>query len=97
MMERMTMDRRRLEHAYFRYAMLNVAGWYKGFAVKNVLFTSDQAGRILLEFTPLYLRVFYRNYSGMSQHKYINKFICMAVYICRAQVFKGRMWECTGD
>ena len=43
MMERMKMDRRRLEHAHFCYAMLNVAGWYKGFAVKNVLFTSDQA------------------------------------------------------
>ena len=43
MMESMKMDRRRLEHAHFCYAMLNVAGWYKGFAVKNVLFTSDQA------------------------------------------------------
>ena len=75
------MDRRRLEHAHFRYAMLDVAGWYKGFAVKNVLFTSDQAERTLLEFTPLYLKAFYENYSGMLQHEYINKVICMAVYI----------------
>jgi len=66
MMERMKMDRRRLEHAHFHYAMLNVAGWYKGFNIKKVLFTSDQAERTLLEFTPLYLKAFYENYSGMS-------------------------------
>lgn len=60
----MKMDRRRLERAHFHYAMLNVVEWYKGFAVKKVPFTSDQAERTLLEITPLYLKAFYKNYSG---------------------------------
>ena len=77
-MERMKMDRRRLEHAHFRYAMLNVAEWYQGFA--KILFTPDQAERTLLEFTPLYLKAFYENYSGKYIHMYINNL--MHGYIC---------------
>ena len=64
--ERMKMDRRRLEHAHFRYAMLTVAQWYPGtFNVNKVLFTCDQSETTLTEFTPLYLKAFYEKYSGV--------------------------------
>jgi len=59
------MDRRRLEHAHMRYAMLNVAKWYQGaFQIKSISFSSDQSQTTLLELTPLYLKAFYEQYSG---------------------------------
>ena len=67
MVERIKIDRRRLEHAHFRYAILKVTKWYRDLAITKVLFTSDQAEGTLLEFTPLYLKAFYENYSGMLQ------------------------------
>jgi len=64
--ERMKMDRRRLEHAHFRYAMLTVAQWYPGtFNVNKVLFTCDQSETTLTKFTLLYLKAFYEKYSGV--------------------------------
>ena len=98
MIERMKMDRRRLEHAHFRYAMLNVAEWYKGIAVKKILFTSDQSERTLLEFTPLYMKAFYENYSGKCiLCIYVSTKLCMAAFIYRAQMLKDRMWKCIGN
>jgi len=60
----MKMDRRRLEHAHIRYAVLNVAEWYHNFDVKKILFTSDQSEKTLQEFTPLYMKAFYEMYSS---------------------------------
>ena len=63
------MDRRRLEHAHMHYAMLNVAKWYEGsFKIKSILFSSDQSQTTLSEFTPLYLKAFYEQYSGKPQN-----------------------------
>jgi len=63
------MDRRRLEHAHMRYAMLNVAKWHEGsFDAKNITFSSDQSQTTLLEFTPLYLKAFYELYSGKPRN-----------------------------
>ena len=60
----MNIDRRRLEHAHIRYAILNVAEWYCNFNVKSITFTSDQAETTLQEFTPLYAKAFYELYSS---------------------------------
>ena len=62
----MKMDRRRLEHAHVRFAMLNVAQWYKeSFEGVDIIFWLDQSDSTLLEFTPLYQAAFYKKYSGM--------------------------------
>ena len=60
------MDRRRLEHAHVRFALLNVTQWYKeSFIGVSIMFSSDQSEATLLEFTPLYQAAFYKKYSGM--------------------------------
>jgi len=68
------MDRRRLEHAHIRYAILNVAEWYQNFEVKNILFTPDQAETTLNEFTPLYTKAFYELYS--SKQEFLHRAVC---------------------
>lgn len=59
---RLKLDRRRLETAHFRYAMLVVASWYPT-DLPMPTFGSD-IGMTLLEFTPLYHKAFHSNYSG---------------------------------
>ena len=64
-MERIKMDRRRLENAHIRYAILTISKWYPDhFSCNNIAFTSDTAST-LLEFTPLYQEIFHQTYSGI--------------------------------
>ena len=50
------------------YAMHNVAKWCEGsFEIKNILFSSDQSQTTLSQFTPLYLKAFYQQYSSKLQ------------------------------
>ena len=65
-MKRLKMDRRRLECAHFRYAMLKVAQFYSDdLDINKLVFTFDSLD-MLLEFTPLYQQLFYRKYSGIG-------------------------------
>ena len=61
---RLRMDRRRLECAHVRYAMLRVVQWYPyDLITSKVLFHSNPS-LTLLEFTPLFQALFHRTYSG---------------------------------
>ena len=61
---RLRMDRRRLECAHIRYAMLRVVQWYTyDLITSKVLFHSNPS-LTLLEFTPLFQALFHHTYSG---------------------------------
>lgn len=61
---RLRMDRRRLECAHVRYAMLRVVQWYPcDLNTSKILFHSNPT-LTLLEFTPLFQALFHRTYSG---------------------------------
>lgn len=59
---RCKLDRRRLEAAHFRYAILNVLSWYPD-TIKRITFSSDLK-ETLLQFFPVYQRAFHVKYSG---------------------------------
>lgn len=65
--DRQKLDRRRLETAHFRYAMLVVAMWYPSDIGSEVKFAPD-INETLLEFTPLYHLAFHRTHSGLWAH-----------------------------
>ena len=58
------MDRRRLESAHIRYAMLRVTQWYPDdLSVAQLVFHSNPS-LTLLEFTPIFQKLFHGTYSG---------------------------------
>jgi len=62
------MDRRRLESAHIRFAMLKVAQWYPDdIDIAKIIFHNNPSST-LLEFTPIFQKLFHRVYSGMSVH-----------------------------
>lgn len=65
LVERERLDRRRLEAAHFKYAILNVTTWYPSDLSSEVIFSPDLQPT-LLEFTPLYQQAFHKKYSGMN-------------------------------
>lgn len=72
---RQRLDRRRLETAHFRYALLVVASWYSA-DIPMPKFLPD-LNLTLLEFTPLYHKAFHSHYSGLSCPK-----LCMLLCYC---------------
>lgn len=58
--ERIKMDRRRLEQAHFRYVALNVARWYREYT----MFQFSDDATTLAELTTVYSQVFHDTYSG---------------------------------
>lgn len=60
---RVRLDRRRLEAAHFKYAVLHVASWYPGDIEREVMFSPD-LHQTLLEFTPGFQQAFHKKYSG---------------------------------
>jgi len=61
---RLRMDRRRLECAHIRYAILRTVQWYHDdIQIANITFHSNPT-QTLLEFTPIFQKLFHHNYSG---------------------------------
>ena len=61
--ERVRLDRRRLEAAHFKYAMLNVTSWYPD-DIKSVPIFSPNMDQIMAEFISVYQQAFHKKYSG---------------------------------
>ena len=64
-MERKRLDRRRLEAAHFKFAVLCVTSWYSCDIKQSPVFSSDHQ-QDLLKFTPIYQEAFHKKYSGMT-------------------------------
>ena len=64
---RQCMDRRRLEDAFFQYALLRVAVWYPSQVCIQQLQLHDGLSKTLLEITPLFHKAFIQEYAGMSK------------------------------
>ena len=71
-LERSKLDRRRLEAAHFKYAVLSVASWYPGDIDTAVSFSPDLHST-LLEFTPRFQQAFHKKYSGTYIYMYVKK------------------------
>ena len=70
--ERSQMDRRRLECAHIRYAILKVVQWYsRDLNVEKISFHNNPSST-LLEFTPIYQKLFHHKYSGIYVARYIH-------------------------
>ena len=68
---RLRMDRRRLESAHIRYAILRVIQSYPDqLSVASTVFHSNTSAT-LLEFTPTFQRLFHEKYSGENSIIYI--------------------------
>ena len=61
---RQLLDRRRLETAHFKYAILVVANWY-GINLTTKLQFSPDLNETLQEFTPFYHELFHQHYAGL--------------------------------
>lgn len=81
--KRLKMDKRRLEDAHFCFAMLNIVQWYSDdLDITEIIFSSDMS-KTLLQFTPIFQKLFYSKYSG-------NSYICVikparyvpCMYVC---------------
>ena len=60
---RLKLDRRRLEGAHFKYAVLNVVLWYVTEIGTEIIFTPN-LNETLLQFFPKYQNAFHKQYSG---------------------------------
>ena len=61
---RLKLDRRRLEAAHFKYAILKITCWYADKMESKVIFSPD-LNETLLQFIPLYQHLFHTKYSGI--------------------------------
>ena len=61
--ERVRLDRRRLEAAHFKYAMLNATSWYPD-DIKNVPIFSPNMDQVMAKFISVYQQAFHKKYSG---------------------------------
>ena len=60
--ERLKMDRRRLEQAHFRFAIIQVSTWYTDLTLDGVVFNEEAVA--LTEFTTKYQKKLHSFYSG---------------------------------
>ena len=58
------MDRRRLQEAFFQYALLRVASWYPKHIVLEQLWLHDDLPKTLLNITPIFHKAFTEEYAG---------------------------------
>ncbi len=58
------MDRRRLELAHFKFAILNICSWYPSLSAKDVVFTPGNVDEAVLEFSKKYYFLFSSKYAG---------------------------------
>ena len=66
--ERLRMDRRRLECAHIRYTVLKIVQWYPAdLKAEEIVFHSHPSST-LLEFTPIYQKLFHHKYSGKCNY-----------------------------
>ena len=63
--ERLAMDRRRLELAHLKYAILKVCSWYpESLCVKDIVFMPGNVDELVLEFSKKYYLLFSSKYAG---------------------------------
>ena len=58
------MDRRRLEDAFFQYALLNVASWYPEHICQKDLHLHEGLSETLTNMTPVFQKAFTEKYAG---------------------------------
>ena len=63
LLRRQEMDRRRLEEAFFQYALLKVAAWYKIKPLNELKMHSETCNTLAIV-TPLFHNEFMKNYAG---------------------------------
>ena len=78
-MERKHLDRRRLEAAHFKFAVLCITSWYSSDIKQSPVFSSDHQ-KDLLKFTPIYQQAFHKKYSGIYNE--ICSASCQLLYGC---------------
>ena len=79
--ERLKMDRRRLECAHIRFAILKVARWYPDcFTIENIMFSGNES-ITLQEFVPLYQKTFHQKYSGTTHSAYKAKYLDSVFFV----------------
>jgi hypothetical protein len=67
LMERQKVDRRRVEDAFFQYALLRASSWYpRHFCIASMPLHADAMSTIS-KFTRVYHGVFMQRYSGVLQ------------------------------
>ena len=84
-MDRKKSDRRRLECAHFKYAVLQVAGWYPRSFSQPISFYPD-IKETLVNVTPGYQKAFHTFYSGMHKNNWNNNIDPCLLY-CPSLVF----------
>ena len=77
------MDRRRLEEAFLQYAILKMASWHHGVKAEELTF-HDGLPHVLASVTPVFLREFMQNYSGLFNTCH-NYGVLHAVILCSHQ------------
>lgn len=85
-MERHSLDRRRLEHAHFQYALLRVFSWYNFDLPKYPL--HEATHETLLQVTGTYYGAFMKKYSGKLpificeglNQKILYLYVCICCY-----------------
>lgn len=77
-LSRLKLDRRRLEAAHFKYAILNITSWYADKMESKVTFSPD-LNETLLQFIPVYQRLFHTKYSGIYMYIHRDN---MYMYVC---------------
>ena len=88
-MERSRLDRRRLEAAHFKFAILHVTSWYSSDIKQSPVFSSDHQ-QDLLKFIPIYQQAFHKKYSGICTVQYVND--CM-VHTVDRDIFASKTFQ----
>ena len=65
--DRLAMDRRRLEMAHMKYALLNVCGWYPSLSVSEMVIRPGQFDEMIVPFSDQYYSCFSAKYARKCQ------------------------------
>lgn len=81
LIERQRVDRRRIEDAFFQYAVLRAASWYPDdFCLYNLPLHGNTTATIE-NMTCVYHGAFMRKYAGMFNHRHVHATIVQ--FVCR--------------
>ena len=76
------MDRRRLQVAFFQYALLKVAAWYPNHVSINCLHLHEGLSETLMNMTPQFHKAFMDHYSGQSSVAIYKTEWCVMCVMC---------------
>ncbi len=75
------MDRRRLETAHFKYAVLTVCSWYPALSICDVVIKPGQQDEAVLHFTDKYYQCYSTKYAGKHMHTFVFLLIIIVLLI----------------